>query len=325
MSWTVPVALYGWIPLVVIAFATLSPLRAVLLSYFAGWMFLPVASIEALGFFDYSKSTAIPLTVFISIVAFDGQSLSRLRMSWLDLPIAVFCCVPLFTSLSNGLGWYDGVSASLYQSIIWGLPYLTGRLYFASPESAKELALAMLGAGVVYAPLCLWEIRMSPQLHATIYGFHQHEWVQTLRGGGFRPMVFMQHGLMVGLWMCAASVVGIALWMSGELRRFWGIPMALLVPALIATTVWCKSFGAVGLLLVGGLCLWTMRTWRISLPMLALVCIPAVYVSARVSGNWAGGEIVQSVARISEQRAASLEFRISAEERLRVRAAEKPL
>jgi hypothetical protein len=325
MSWTVPVALYGWIAVVAIAFAVLTPPRAVLLCYFAGWMFLPVASLEALGFFDYSKSTAIPLLVFVAMFVFDGERVARFRPRWLDLPVAVFCAVPVATSLSNGLGLYDGVSAATYQTITWGLPYLTGRIYFSSPEGARQLALAMLAAGLVYAPFCLWEIRMSPQLHATVYGFHQHEWVQTLRGGGYRPMVFMQHGLMVGLWMCAASLVGLALWMSGAQRRMWGIPLWLAVPGLIVTTVLCKSFGAVVLLIVGALALWTMRATRVSLPMALLLCIPSLYVTARVSGAWTGDEMVDAVRAVSAERASSLEFRIDAEEKLRATAAQQPI
>lgn len=325
MSWTVPVALYGWIPLVAIFFAMMPAPRAVLLSYFAGWMFLPVANLDALGFFDYSKATAIPLVVTLAIVAFDGQRFLALRPRWFDLPIAVFCAVPLATSLSNDLGWYDGLSAMTYQTIGWGLPYLTGRLYFASAEGTKQLAMAMLFAGLAYAPLCLWEMRMSPQLHATLYGFHQHEWVQTLRGGGYRPMVFMQHGLMVGLWMCAASIVGVALWASGSVRRVWGIPISFAVLGLLATTVFCKSFGAITLLGVGVLALWTMRAARTALPMAVLLCIPTVYVATRVSGAWAGGEMVAAVREVSDARADSLEFRINAEEKLRLKAEQQPV
>ncbi|HUR29091.1 MAG TPA: O-antigen ligase domain-containing protein [Planctomycetota bacterium] len=325
MSWTVTLALYGWIPLVATLFALLPPSRAVLIAYFGGWMFLPIANLETFGFFDYQKSTAIPAVVFLCSIAFDGARWSRLRFTWPDLPVLAFCAVPLFSSLSNGLGWYDGLSSVMYQCVIWGLPYATGRAYFASLAGTKQVAVAMLAAGLVYAPLCLWEIRMSPQLHAIVYGFQQHDWVQVLRGGGYRPMVFMQHGLMVGLWMCAASLVAMALWMSGALRQLWGIPMYAVVAFLCGTTALCKSFGAIALLLAGVACLWVMRAARTSLPMALLVCVPAAYVAVRVSGYWSGEQLVQAVSKVSEDRASSLAYRIHSEESLRVRAAEKPL
>lgn len=325
MNWLVPAALYGFVPLVVILFTALSPVRAVLVAFFVGWMFLPVADLQILGFFDYSKDTAVPLAVFLGVLAFDSRRLWRLRFTAFDLPAALFCVAPLVSSLANDLGLYDALSALSYQTIIWGLPYLIGRLYFSSPEGLRRLGYAMLAGGLVYAPLCLWEIRMSPQLHATLYGFHQHDWMQTMRFGGYRPMVFMNHGLMVGLWMAAASLVGIVLWMSGAVRRVWGIPMSLAVPALLVTTVLCKSSGAIVLFLVAASALMAMRSLKTSLPMALLLCLPSTYVLLRTVGAWSGADLTALVAEVSPERANSLAFRMTAEEQLGRKAEERPL
>lgn len=325
MNAFVPVALLGFMPLVAALFATLRPQRAVLVAYVAGWLFLPVSDLQLFGFFDYTKGTAVPLVVFAAVLVFDSAALRRLHFSRLDLPVIVFCVAPLLSSLDNDLGWYDALSAGMYQTIVWGLPYLMGRAYFHSPQGLRQLALGLLAGGLVYAPLCLWEIRMSPQLHATLYGFHQHDWTQTLRLGGYRPMVFMQHGLMVGLWMGAASLIGLALWMAGGTRKLWGMPVALLATVLLVTGVLCKSFGATILVLVGALALVLMRGLRTSLPMALLVCLPATYVFVRTVGEWSGAEVTEFVAGIDPQRANSLSFRLEAEERLRLKAAEKPL
>lgn len=325
MNSAVSLALYGWVPFVAIVFACLAPARAVIVSYLVGWLFLPVATFQLFGFFDYSKSTAVPLVIFAAIVAFDSGRLLRFRPSWVDLPIALFCFAPMASSISNGLGAHDALSAAGYQTITWGLPYLTGRLYYSSPQGVRQLAMGLLAGGLIYVPLCLWEIRMSPQLHATLYGFHQHNFGQTLRAGGYRPMVFMDHGLMLGLWMSAATVVGLALWTSGAVRRIWGIPLSVAVPVLMVTTLLCKSFGALVLLLAGFAVLWTMRAFRTSLPMALLVCLPPTYVAARTVGAWSGSEMTELVAGVDSDRADSLAFRLGAEEKLRVKAAEKPL
>jgi hypothetical protein len=325
MSWLVPIAMYGWVPLVAVLFATLRPSRAVLVSYLLGWMFLPVAEFQVLGFFDYTKATAVPLVVFLGVLVFDTASLRRFRFKSFDLPMAAFCAAPLASSLGNGLGWYDGISALTYQTITWGLPYLCGRIYFSSPEGLRRLALGLFAGGLVYAPLCLWEIRMSPQLHATLYGFQQHDWTQTLRFGGYRPMVFMQHGLMVGLWMGAASLVGLALWMGSGIRRLWGMPVWFLVTALLGTTLFCKSFGAIALIVVATLTLLAMRSLRTSMPMALLVCVPSTYVLMRTLGAWPGAELTSLVRAVDADRAGSLAFRLEAEEKLRLKAAEKPL
>ena len=63
-------------------------------------------------------------------------------------------------------------------------------------------------------PFCLFEIRMSPQLHKCVYGSTSAP-RQTFRWGGFRPMVFMQRGLAVGIWMIAGVAVGMWLWVTG--------------------------------------------------------------------------------------------------------------
>ncbi len=325
MNSLVPIALYGWIPFVALLFCVLRPSRAVITAYLAGWMFLPVASVELFGFFDYSKDTAVPSIVFACVLVFDAQRARSLRFSLFDLPIAIFCAAPFASSIANDLGVYDGLSALVHQTIIWGLPYLTGRIYFSSPEGLRRLALGVFAGGLIYAPLCLWEIRMSPQLHAIVYGFHQHDWTQTLRFGGYRPMVFMNHGLMVGLWMSAASIIGVALWISGGTRKFWGIPLSIAVPALIATTLLCKSSGAIALLAAAIAVLVLMKSFATSLPMALLVCVPTGYVALRTVGEWSGSGLTEVVDEFSSERANSLSFRFRAEERLREKAAERPL
>ncbi len=41
--------------------------------------------------------------------------------------MAVWCACPIASSLTNGLGLYDGLSASFGRFVMWGLPYLLGR------------------------------------------------------------------------------------------------------------------------------------------------------------------------------------------------------
>jgi hypothetical protein len=325
MNPSVAVALYAFVPLVAVLFAYLPASRAALASYLVGWLFLPVVDTEVFGFFDLSKGTAVPLIVFAAMLAFDSQRVFRFRLSLVDLPVAVFCLVPMASSVSNDLGTHDAFAAPMYQTIRWGLPYFTGRVYFSSVQGFQQIARGVLAGALIYVPLCLWEIRMSPQLHATLYGSHQHNFDQTLRGGGYRPMVFLDHGLMLGLWMGAASLIGLVLWRSGTLKKIGGIPVSLAVPVLVVTFVLCKSFGALVLFLIGMLVLWSARGWRSSLPMALLVCIPPAYVATRTVVGWSGSNLTALVAEVDQDRAQSLAFRMEAEEALRVKAAEQPL
>ena len=315
MNETVSVALLGWIPLVLVLFALLSGRRAVLVSFLAAWLFLPVGKFPYLGLHD--KMTVTCAGVLLGTLIFGGKRLWSFRPWLADLPMLVWCLCPFVSSLTNGLGLYDALSAAYYNSITWGAPYLVGRLYFADREGLRELAVAIFAGGLIYVPFCLWEIRMSPQLHRLVYGYQQHQFAQTFRFGGWRPVVFMQHGLMVAMWMSAASLIGIWLWRTGTLRSLWRFPVTWLLPPLLVTAVLCKSVGALVLLAAGWLTFAIGRRLRTAIPLLCLVAVLPAYMALRISGVWSGRSLVSLAAQMTNrERAASLEFRLKNEDML---------
>ena len=131
-------------------------------------------------------------------------------------------------------------------------------------------------AALIYAPLCLLELRLSPQLHRWVYGYHQHDFVQTMRDGGYRPMVFMEHGLMVSFWMAAAALTAFWLWHERTFR-------VLGLHRLRCRSGWCgsrpgwpavvllsHSAGAVVLGAAGVASLVAARRLRTAVPLLGL-------------------------------------------------------
>ncbi len=320
MTLLVPAALFGWIPLILLLFLLLTPRRAVIVAFIGAWLFLPMASYSIADLPDFGKMTATSSGALLGVAFFDAARLIRFRLSWIDLPMIVYCLVPMASSLTNDLGIYDGTSAVIGTVITWGLPYFIGRLYFSDLAGLRELAIGIFVGGVVYVPLCLYEIRMSPQLHDMIYGFHQHSFAQTKRFGGWRPVVFMQHGLAVGLWMAAASLVGVWLWHTKAFTQIRQVPMFLLLPILVATTIMCKSFGAI-VLLIGGLgALYSAKLGRTVLPCFCLAAIPVAYMGLRSTDTWSGQQLVDAVAVIDQERSGSLNFRLEAEDLLVARA-----
>jgi len=318
--------LLGWIPLVVVLFASLPSRRAVIAAFLLAWLFLPMAEYRIQGLPDYTKMSATCLGVILGTMLFDLPRLLSVRPGWTDLPMAIWCVCPLASSVSNGLGVYDGLSAVLNQFTTWGLPYLIGRLHFTDAASLKELAVGIFVGGLLYVPLCLYEIRMSPQLHTMLYGFHQHSFAQTMRWGGWRPTVFMQHGLMVGMWMCMASLLGLWLWMSGTVRRVWGVPTGWLLLPLLITAILCKSTGALALLVLGLLSLLTARWLRSPLAVWALLILSPLYMTLRAGGQWSGQSLVTLAERLTgQQRAGSLQYRMHNEDLLAARALQRPL
>ena len=143
--------------------------------------------------------------------------------------MATWCLCPIPSSVLNTLGLYDGLSASFDYLVTWGLPYLIGRTFFTRFEHLREMSIHILIGGIIYVPLCLWEVRMSPQLHLTVYGFDSG-WGEVVYGG-YRPKVFMSTGLELGLWMAATATTGIWLWGSGGLKSFGCAFPMVLVPA----------------------------------------------------------------------------------------------
>lgn len=315
MIWMVPVALFGWIPLVLLLFATLPARRAVLIAFLGGWMLLPVAGYHVVGLTEYTKATAISLGVLAGILTFDAKRLRTLQPSWLDLPLGVWLLAKFGASLANGYGVYDGLSAVEYHLLNWGVPYLCGRLYFRDLIAIRELSIAIVMAGLVYAPLCLYEVRMSPQLHNMVYGFHQHQFIQSRRFEGWRPTVFMQHGLMVAMWMTSSALLATWLWWRRSVNSYLHISSATAAIALLIIAVLCKSVGSWALLLAGGGVLFAAWQLRSALPIWCLLLLVPLYMTTRLSGVLTIETVLGWVHTVADpDRTASLQTRLRSEE-----------
>ncbi|HZN41857.1 MAG TPA: O-antigen ligase family protein [Planctomycetota bacterium] len=314
MSPLVPLMLFGWIPFAIAAFGMLQARTATLVVVIGGWLFLPIASYALPGIPDYTKTMAVALSATLGIALFAGDRLRGLRFCKLDVPMLAWCLVPGISSLANGRGPHDAISSVLIHCVEWGLPYLIGRAMFRDSAALDQLARALFVGGLVYVPLCLYEMRMSPSLHWRIYGFAQHSFAQHIRMGGYRPLVFMEHGLMVGLWMSIATVGGFALWWRGGLQRLAGMSAGWLLLVLFAATVLCKSMGALALLALGAAAVYAVRAAGKRVAIWVLVAAPVVFVFARVICNWQARELIDLLQQHYPDRAQSVEFRINSEQ-----------
>lgn len=318
------IALLAILPVSAVLMLLLPARIAVATTFVIGWLFLPQAQIELPGALpDWDRAIAIGVSLLAGVVVLDGGRLLRLRPSLLDLPVGLYClAVPMASSISNDLGAYDGLAQAVGIVSMLGVPYLIGRIYFSDAEGLRVLALAVLAAGLIYMPLCMWEMRFSPQLHRTLYGFHQHHIYQSYRYGGYRPVLFLQHGLAVAMLMTCATLQGFWLWTTGNLgRRQAELGMALVV--LAATTVFCKSFGAMLLLAAGGGALLAIRHLGTALPLLLLSLVPPGYMALRTSGAWDGS--TPTLGEVDAQREHSYTFRIYNETLLMDKALEQPV
>ncbi len=328
----VPIALFGAVFLFMILFAFLPPRRAAIASFLAAWLFLPIASYEINGLPEYSKLSATTFGILLAVVVFDFKRLFTFRPKWVDLPMVFWCFAPFISSiynatfdllpeLNNQLGWYDGASESLDQILLWGVPYFIGRLYFTNWKELKDLAYGIIISGLVYAPFILFEMYSSPQLHKLVYGAHQHRFDQTFRFGMWRPMVFMQHGLMLAFWMMTVALLCIWMWRSGTLTkikvlgvsfhfRWVALFFVTMVIFIVSANAWLWMLAGLFALFVSDL---VRRPW----PIIVMMVIVPIYLTLQSTSVWPAELTVDfATGLFGEERAQSLEYRYINEERL---------
>jgi len=321
----VPISLALFVIATAACFATLSPRRALLWSMLGGWLFLPHFDDRYKVLFLGAKATFVGAVVLACAIVFDLGRWSRQRPRWIDLPVLVLCLAPFATAMSNGLGLKEALSSTLDACLLWGAPYALGRVYLGQPRAIRSYAIALVAAACVYAPLCLWEIRMSPQLQMDIYGFRPWSFDQAFRAGGFRPSVFMQHGLAVGMFMAVGTLIAFWLWRTRAVASVGGVRTVWIWILLGGTTLACKSTGSILLLGVGLAVLeGTYRLHNRGL-LLALAIAAPIYCTVRIVG-WQVTQRIGAIAvRVTdEDRAASLLFRMQNEDRLIQKAMTQP-
>ncbi|MBK8267407.1 MAG: O-antigen ligase domain-containing protein [Planctomycetes bacterium] len=325
MTIMVPIALFSWPIVALFLFAYFPARRAVCLSYLLAWMFLPTIGYDIPGLPDYTKATAASISVLLATMVFHSGRLTALRFSPLDLSMIIWCACPFASSMTNGLGPYDGLSAVVENIIIWGLPYLIGRIYLKGLEDLRELAVLFFACGLIYVPLCVFEMRMSPQLNQWIYGFGGTGIAyKELGSWGSRPYVFMANGLTLGMFMTVASLCGFWLWITGSVKKIRGYSAGKLVTILILTSLFCKNMGASSLMLAGILSLAYTKYRRSSMAVWLLIAAAPMYMLLRGGAGWSGESIAEIAGSIYERRGGSFQTRLENEDRLVEKAMVKP-
>jgi hypothetical protein len=297
----------------------------VLVTVLGGWLFLPQATFELPAVPDYTRFAAVMIPAMLGVLLFDGRRLFPFTVRWYDLPMIAWCLCPIPSSLTNGLGLYDGVAGAAEQVINFGIPYMLGRTYFSDERGLRELAVGIFLGGLIYCPLILYELRMSPQLHRMLYGAHPDDFHKVWRWGGYRPWVFMSHGIELGLWMAVASMLGIWGWRTGALRKLWGIGTGWLSSGLFAVFLLCKAANGWGVALLGLGSLFMTKWSRAKLFLIVLLLMPPGYVLARTLAGYEAQMLTGFLEEVNPRRADSLRSRIAHEQVLMERAHQRPL
>src|SRR5262245_37506018 len=104
------IVMMAWLPLVLMMFSQWPPRRALIAAFLVAWLFLPnnIYNLPLLP--DYTKSSATCMGAILATFIFDTKRVLSFRPRWIDIPMAVFCLCPFLSSVTNGLGLWDGVS-----------------------------------------------------------------------------------------------------------------------------------------------------------------------------------------------------------------------
>jgi len=322
----VHLVMLGWFPICMVLVALFGASRGVVLSMVAGLFVLPNAVYGLSGIPDYDKLMATGAGAFLAALLFDTRRILAFRPRWVDLPVGLFVATPFVSAVANGeMGAWFGLSESFRMFVSWGLPWVLGRIYVSSPEGQRWFVACFVGAVLIYLPLCLWEIKMSPRLHEIVYGIRLKSFKHAIRSLGWRPNVFLEHGLMAAMVIAMAALAAFWSWMTGVKSRVLGMPISLVFLALLGLTLAAQSSGAILMLLTGMGVLTLSRATRTRLPLALLLLLPVAYVGIRYGFQWRGDELVQVADTVfGERRANSLQYRLDNENFLMDRAKLKP-
>lgn len=322
------IALILWFAVSAAMFAVLRPAAAAAIAVVGGVMFLPErVSFDFAALPPVNKQLIAPGGAFVGALIFSRRKIISARVGrGGEALVLVLAATALVTALRNpdpltygathlpAMSLYDGVSLAVRDVLYLGLPFFLGRAFFRTSRDLQLLIVIMAVAGVFYSLLILYEIRMAPVLHKKIYGFHQHAFIQTLRFGGYRPMVFMAHGLLVAIFVLVSGLAATGL---SRVRRYLVVVPARLVALYLAfILVMCKSLGA---LLYGAVLLPLTAFARPSLIMRVVVVLLGLimaYPALRATDLFPTEVMLGVADRIEPKRAESLRGRFVNEELL---------
>lgn len=345
------VVLLLW-PLAIVAmFRTLAVERALIWSILGGYMLLPEATAINLPLIPALTKVTLPnVTAFVVLVMLLGRRITLWPESITGKALIVlFVLGPVGTVLVNpdpipfatieigsiavqlpgfteraglpGLRPFDAISVVGNQLFLM-LPLFMARQILATSAALRTL-LGALVAGLLVYSLPMWlEIRLSPQLHRLVYGFFHHDFSQAMRFGGFRPFVFMPHGLWVAFFALTGLLAAVALARDAAPEdRPRRVAVAVYLGVLLLA---CKTLGVVlmALALVPLALMGARMQLRAGAAMGAVALLFPVLRGTGVVPVW---QLHDWVAGFAPERAASFAFRLNNEDLLLARASEKLL
>ena len=312
--------------------------EAIVWSIVLGYLILPVRTFIDPPLFPSIDKSFLPALTALGLVYIFGrerlQILPRNPMARLFLVSLIF--IPTISGLANtdpiiigdtslpGMSVFSGEGISLMMSEFALLvPFILGRQFLADEEMLRKLIRIMAVCGVFYTFAIMWEIRMSPQLHAQLYGYFPHSFAQQMREGGFRAVVFLGHGLLTALFLVVTLVT--LTYFARNQQRVFGVNALIPIVFVLIAIAFNKSYAAyIYTIFVIGFCFFlSSRLRRVALVSISVLVV--IYPIFRSSDFYPDDQILGFASRFSEDRASSLQFRYDNENILLEKVARRPI
>ena len=254
------IVLLLWLFVAIFLFAWHPPAKAIAYVVFVGMLFMPELTFLPIPLPVIKMMDKQAVTSTAGILGCYFFARKRLRMLRIGRGIDVLLWLTVISSvitamLNQDLLVYgprlvaaltinDTLLYPAYAVLGGVFPFWLGRMAVTSIAEAKQLIRIVVVMGLIYSLLELFEMRMSPTLHAMIYGISPFENMSmAVRWGGYRPTVFFAHGLATAMFTLVASLLAAAQTMYRKrLGRFSTKVVALY---LFSILVLCKSTGAI--------------------------------------------------------------------------------
>lgn len=325
-----------WPVVTMMLFILLPAHRALIWAVLGAYLLLPVnTSFELPGVPPLDKTTVSNLSILLCCILFVREKwLGALKDPAVVVLAAAFIASPFFTSFFNPeplvyadrfippMTLYDALAQAAINTITL-IPFVAAYGLVNSDQRRWQVIAILVTAALAYSVLMLLEVRLSPQLHRLIYGFFPHSFGQQMRSGGFRPVVFLGHGLLVAIFCTMAVTAAIARWREAKGRRRTRAGLIAVYCGVVLLL--CKSVGAIILAALFAPIVAFLRAKRVAAISAAACIMMMLYPAMRSTGLVPTVTISELTTSFSTDRAGSLSVRLTNEDQLLEKVAEKPI
>lgn len=338
MTVTVQLAFLLAIPAIAFVFLTQKTHIAAAASMVFGCLLLPAARGFDLPLIPLVDQNVLPsLMCFVMICALSWPLLIRAKIGQgPEVLILVLILASFVTNLTNtdpqvfgsrvlsAMQPTDTINDTLRFLIRWALPFVIGRAVTRSADDLREVLTIVVLGGLMYLPFAVIEHMTGPNWHKWVYGAHPFPFTfsQQVKFGGYRPVVFMTHGLNYAMFMLFAASA--ALILTKVKHKLFGFPIFPVTLALIVMLVPARTVGVWVYALIA-LPLIALAKPKLQVLVAVLMAVAVLgYPTLRASGGMPVEEMhAFTLENVGEKAAHSLFGRLRTEEEIMERTRQR--